>query len=571
MHQDKLKIGIIDSGVDNQNERIMKFVGNGICINQNGTISDKFDDKIGHGTAVVDLITRNMNFNDVELFIIKIFDEELGTSKEKLFTALEIAIENQVDILNCSLGTIDVDAQFYLKDIITQIVIRGIIVVSAWNDENYTTWPANFSNVISVKGGELTKLDEWIYEKDKKEHFIFRGVPTRTNWKDGKKIFIGGSSFATALCTNLIATIIIANNIQKNLDHVISYLKQNAGSKKINDLTPSKHIKWNNFHSKIKKVGLYPFFKEMHSFVRFRNKLPYKISWIADFNTSKNSQKSTNEVLENCTEEIFINSGLPLEHYDVDTLIIGYLDKASEAHKKDMLLTAIEYAYQRNLNVFSFLPPQDYQLWKNKFEQKDLWLEVPFIDFEYGNKIIYEVPEKKAFDTPIIGVFGTSSQQGKFTFQLELRYELQKRGLRIGQIGTEHQSGCFGIDFTFPNGYGFNQSIQIPMDFHVPLLRRVLSEMDKGQFDVIVVGGQSGLLSPSFYNYINFFSQLILLASIPDRVILLHNYNEEHLIERINQYIHSITGQNIYSYINFDKIIKNEISFKESLVNLFYD
>lgn len=353
MYSNKLKVGIIDSGVDNLNERIMSFVSKGICIHKDGTTSNKFEDEIGHGTAVTDLITRNMNSDDIELFIIKIFDEELGTSKEKLFSALEIAIENQVDILNCSLGTIDVDAQYYLKDIITQTFDRGIIVVAAWNDENYTTWPANFSNVISVKGGELTKLDEWIYEKDKKDHFIFRGIPTRTKWKNGKKIFIGGSSFATALCTNLIATSIINKRIAKKLDYVVDYLKENAVSTKINDLTPSKIIKWNNFHSKIKKAGLYPFFKEMHSFVRFRNKLPYEISWIADFNTSKNAKKSTNVVLENCTEKYFINSGLPSEHQDIDTLIIGYLDKASEAQRKDLLPAAIEYAYQRNLNVFS--------------------------------------------------------------------------------------------------------------------------------------------------------------------------------------------------------------------------
>ncbi|MEW6654743.1 MAG: S8 family serine peptidase [Bacteroidota bacterium] len=528
-----LKIGIIDSGIDLENTQLMKYVKKAVYISNNGHVDKSANDEIGHGTAVADLITRRMGIDDVELYVYKIFSQEDNVEIEHLKAALQQAINDKINLLNCSLGTIDPSAKYKLESTVKQSIAEGMIIISAWNDEDYTAWPANFGGVISVKSGEQKNQSEWYWEKNKRNHVVFRGTKQRIKWKDNSQLFIGGSSFAAALCTNNIANEIVKHDLIYNLHDIEKYLEKNAVKRIEVDLERSTLIRWNNFHNNIKKAGLYPFFKEMHGFVRFRNNLNYEIGWISDFNASKNVNKSTKEVLENCDEDILIKPGLPNDHEDIDTLIIGYLDKASEAQRKDLLLSAIEYAYQRKLNVFSFLPPVNYPQWKNKFQDKGLWLEVPIIDFEYAKKIIEEVPEKKAFDTPILGVFGTSSQQGKFTLQLALRYELQKRGYKIAQIGTEHQSGCFGINFTFPNGYGATSSIPIPMDFHLPILRKVISTLDNGDRDLILVGGQSGLLNPDPYYYNNIYSELFYIGVLPDVSILLTNrFDEKELIEQ---------------------------------------
>ena len=54
---------------------------------------------------------------------------------------------------------------------------------------------------------------------------------------------------------------------------------------------------------------------------------------------------------------------------------------------------------------------------------------------------------------PVLGVFGTSPSQGKFTLQLRLREHLAALGLTVGQVGTEHQSLLFGMDDGFPLGH----------------------------------------------------------------------------------------------------------------------
>ncbi|MGI0010738.1 MAG: hypothetical protein ACREAE_04980, partial [Nitrosopumilaceae archaeon] len=376
-------------------------------------------------------------------------------------------------ILNCSIGTIDPDAKYQLQEAVKLVIQSGVVVVCAWNDEDYTTYPANFDGVISVKSGSQKSQTEWEWERSKKDHFIFRGTKQRVKWKNNSQIFIGGSSFATALCTRMIAEQLIRKRIPKELTSIESFLKAHATFKREVDLNPSPIIPWNDFCYKMKTVGLYPFYKEMHGFVRFQKELPYQIGWIADFKLSKNSGKFTDQILGNCDESIFVHPGLPDDPQAVDTLILGYLDKAEEAQRRDLLSEVLDYAVRNCLNVFSFLTPQSEDEWKEKLISTDLWLRIPKITYNDALKILKDVPEKKAFDTPVLGVFGTSAQQGKFTLQLALRYELQKRGYRVGQIGTEHQSGCFGIDFTFPSGYGAENSIQIPLDFHIPLLRRV--------------------------------------------------------------------------------------------------
>jgi uncharacterized NAD-dependent epimerase/dehydratase family protein len=554
-----LRIGIIDSGINTHDEHLMQFVQKGIDVETGTTMPAAYHDQIGHGTACADLITRNFTPDEIRLFIYKTFDEEDNIEIEKLKQALHYVLEDEIDILNCSIGTIDPEAKYQLQEVVKLVIQSGIVVVCAWNDEDYTTYPANFDGVISVKSGSQKSQTEWGWERNKKDHFIFRGTKQRVKWKNNSQIFIGGSSFATVLCTRTLTEQLTRKRIPKEQTSIEAFLKSHATFEHEVDLNPSPIIPWNDFYHKMKKVGLYPFYKEMHGFVRFQKELPYEIGWISDFKLSKNSGKFTDQILKNCDESIFVHPGLPDDPQGIDTLILGYLDEAGAAQRKDLLGEALNYALKNQLNVVSFLPPQNEDEWKEKFNSADLWLRIPKITYNGALKILEGVPEKKAFDTPILGVFGTSAQQGKFTVQLALRYELQKRGYRIGQIGTEHQSGCFGMDYTFPSGYGAKNSIQIPLDFHIPILRRVVSEMDKGQYDIIIVGAQSGLMSPNPYYYGCIFSEHFFTATLPDKTILLHNQADpDEFVQRVHHYVWAKTNQPVFQALCFEDIIAND-------------
>lgn len=61
---------------------------------------------------------------------------------------------------------------------------------------------------------------------------------------------------------------------------------------------------------------------------------------------------------------------------------------------------------------------------------------------------------------PVLGVFGTSSRQGKFTLQLILRKHFTELGYVIGQIGTEPTAALFEMDADFHFGYNTNTDIR---------------------------------------------------------------------------------------------------------------
>lgn len=551
-----LRVGIIDSGIDTGDAQLMRFVEKGVNVKNGSSEYLSYHDNIGHGTACAHLITRSSDPNKVRLYIYKLFDKDSYIDLELFNNALEIARHDKINILNCSFGSIDPAAKEIIGEKVTELICNNTIIISAWNDEGYTTWPANCEGVVSIKSGDQKSQLEWGWERNKKDHFIFRGTKQRVKWKDNSLIFIGGSSFATALCTAQIAQEVLNGKLTVSFENVHKFLRQGAVSKINIELQRSEAIPWNKFIHNFKKVGIYPFTKETHSFVRFKKKLPYEICWVADVKGGRAIGNTLNNVLPNCDDDTMVVGGLPKNPGDIDSIIIGYLDQASSMFKNDLLSETLQYALDNNLNVFSFLlPTNEEERWQNLFLHHGIVLSSPVINFKKGMEIINSVEEKKAFDTPIVGIFGTSAKQGKFTLQLALRYELLKRKIFFGQLSTEHQAGCFGIDFTFPSGYGAEFSLQMPLEFHIPILRRVLSEMDKSGYEFILVGGQSGLLTPNPYYYGNFPAEHFFTAVIPDHVILITNNSDPpELIERIKRYIYSKTGQNISFSISFDDI-----------------
>ncbi|MCK4590234.1 MAG: DUF1611 domain-containing protein, partial [Candidatus Latescibacteria bacterium] len=132
----------------------------------------------------------------------------------------------------------------------------------------------------------------------------------------------------------------------------------------------------------------------------------------------------------------------------------------------------------------------------------------------------------KSIDIPVVGVFGTGPQQGKFTTQLALRRILLAQGYRIAQLGSEHQSELFGFDLTFPYGYAY--SVWLPMDAYIAYLDYKIWEISQRRRpDIMIVGAQSGTVPYDFSlspqtNY-TLPSLAFLFGTKPDAYILTVN------------------------------------------------
>lgn len=143
-----IKIAILDSGIDTSNPLFNdRVIDLGINLSTSGN-SKSIQDDNGHGTAVASVIAE---YSNATLVPIKIADKNGRGTVISLYSAIKLAIENDVDIINLSLVTTPNSA--LLSSVINECEAKGITVVAAAgnysaNVENYT--PANIESVITV-------------------------------------------------------------------------------------------------------------------------------------------------------------------------------------------------------------------------------------------------------------------------------------------------------------------------------------------------------------------------------------------------------------------------------------
>ena len=104
-----IKIAIIDSGVDSSHPNVGNIAGGvsiEICENGEVVLSDDYYDCAGHGTACAGIIRKKAP--NAMLYSVRIFDESLIADGRALVAAIRWCIENEMDVVNLSLGTTDV-------------------------------------------------------------------------------------------------------------------------------------------------------------------------------------------------------------------------------------------------------------------------------------------------------------------------------------------------------------------------------------------------------------------------------------------------------------------------------
>lgn len=153
---------------------------------------------------------------------------------------------------------------------------------------------------------------------------------------------------------------------------------------------------------------------------------------------------------------------------------------------------------------------------------------------------------------PVLAVFGTDSQQGKFSLQLALRKKLLSRGYKVGQLGTEPSSFLFEMDECIHFGYDSDLK---PAGFEfVSLVNSLLNNISIQDVDIIITGFQSATLLTNEGNLAYYPVQQInfLLGTLPDAVILVVNPDEqEKTIDKTITFIESCVETKVIAIVVF--------------------
>ena len=521
-----VRVAVIDSGIDPTHEKI-------------GAVHEVLLDSVsrqealgtGHGTACAGIIRQIAP--TIALYDIRIFDESLTADGLALLAAIRWTIEQQMDVVNLSLGTTDVAFRDGLAEICRQARDTGVILVAAEHNDGRESYPAVLPDVIGVAGGKVRGLYGYYYRSGHAIECVARGDAQRVCWTDPPYVMVSGTSFAAPHITGIVALIRQAHP-GASLEQVRELLQANALQGTPEQIqrehlrpttvpipsAPSSDFTW------IQKAALYPFNKEMHALVRARDLLAFAIVGIADPVGKGLVGKDAGEALGLSSIGVRIRPRLADAFKEADTLILGYVDQLGRIGKQDVLRTAIETALEHDCHVFSFLAvPQDaYGDLYDLAGKQGLHLTYPSIASDDVQQALQAESAYGPVDVPVLGVFGTSAQQGKFTLQLILRRHLLRLGYTVGQIGTEHHAALFGMDLAFPMGYASN--VSLPLQYYVPYLDYKLRQLShQKRPDIILVGSQSGTIPYDVHEHRthSLISTAFLLGTKPDACILVVN------------------------------------------------
>lgn len=230
-----------------------------------------------------------------------------------------------------------------------------------------------------------------------------------------------------------------------------------------------------------------------------------------------------------------------IDYDDWDTMIIGHLGEMSALVGRDLLRERLQDCLDKRKNVFAFDDLGEYSDIVNAAKLASLSFQCPSVNRD-------NVPRGRngrlwQFTKPILGVFGTSSRQGKFTLQLALKYILKLRGYNVKQLGTEPSALLFGDSDVYHMGYG--SYLTTRNEEAIMLVNEKVHRLELTNPDIIIVGCQSATLPLQAYNALQTTLPQweFLVATNPDCFVLCVNPQDDvEYIERTRRFLESVSN-----------------------------
>src|SRR5881628_789463 len=142
-----VRVAIIDSGVHGAHPHVAGVSG-GIRVCPDGTLSEDYLDRLGHGTAIAAAIREKAP--GTELIAVQVFIDSLTTRVETLAQAIDWAADNRARLINLSLGTNKPEHKVALLQAVERAKAASGIIV-AGGEETGTRWlPGSLPGVLPV-------------------------------------------------------------------------------------------------------------------------------------------------------------------------------------------------------------------------------------------------------------------------------------------------------------------------------------------------------------------------------------------------------------------------------------
>lgn len=458
-----------------------------------------------HGTAVCGEICNNCR--DVEIDVYPVFTENTIDPEEVLEALKTILLsEKRYHVINMSLGVIDSTWGKEFHDVCSKLKNQGSIIVAAFNNDGSMSYPACLSSVIGVDISREVS-DGFIFIEGGPVNVLGPLIQRSVLYNCGRKL-VTGSSFFCGYITGLICKFISSTKGIYQHKNVFDYLKLNAIESRIyNNINPTSCFG-------ISKAIMFPFSKEIESILNLHQYIEFEIAGVYDFKFSQNYNRKV-KTLNNKTFQVQSVNDINWEKFD--TLILGHIDNyikiSLNKHIENLIKKCINYSKK----IYSF-DDEILRLYQDKYPQLEELVYYPEVNKNHFPHA--QLGKMWTVPIPVIAVFGTRSQQGKFTTQIQLCNYLKKQGYRTGLITSEPSGGLFDADYIFP--YGYNKTVLVPSEEYAIYINYMMYNSYLKGRDIILFGAQAAALPRHYFNMNQCTTmQFSLLFGLsPDIVIL---------------------------------------------------
>ena len=206
-----IDIAIIDSGVNPSHPHVQGVAGGvGFDLDARGRIiaSERFEDRIGHGTAIAGIFREALP--TARIWAVKVFQDDLTASARVLLAGLKWAIEADMKIIHLSLGTEREADQRPIEKLCLKAHQKGLVITAAARGCDDTVYPARLDTVIGAFWDKQCKPGDITYHHCHPIQFGAWGQPRPLPGLDQKHNF-SGSSFAVAHVSARAARILDAD------------------------------------------------------------------------------------------------------------------------------------------------------------------------------------------------------------------------------------------------------------------------------------------------------------------------------------------------------------------------
>jgi uncharacterized NAD-dependent epimerase/dehydratase family protein len=529
-----LRVAVVDTGIDSAHPDVAKVAGGiHLVAAAEGVRRDEaWVDRSGHGTACAGIVSRGLRTR-IELLAVRVVDGERGASTRVLAEAIGWAVAEGARVINVSLGAEawqDEDGE-RVAAACREAASRGVVIVAAAGPEGKAPLPAVLPEVLAV-GTAFCPSDVLYAADDGYVQFLARGDLQRVAWLSGTTVLAKGTSLAAAHVSRA-ACLILLDDPALSVEGV----RRALGAQCVQG-DPAWRKRWDESFAAffrrrspahagfIRRAALYPFNKEIHALVRFRDLAPFTIAAVADPPGNRLTGRDAGEVLGTGSGDLRIGADLDGALEQADTLILGHTEGMGAVSGRHQLEAIARRAVEQGRSVFSLsrLDPGEHAALFQLAEEKGVTLADPTVTRREVDGVLQAAaanpmdPQRVSgqrfgagrlgrqagafvrsgaqvlrHDCPVLGVFGTSRAQGKFSLQLALRRALLAMGYRVGQLATEPTGALLGCSATVPMGYERGEALGVETYTHlVRLLMTAIKNEERPQ--VILVGGQSSVV-----------------------------------------------------------------------------